>query len=62
MIWVSPRPSACCTTAWGIENCVWRSTSWNCWPWVKVDGEIVAVVVVSLRTMFPTGLPGQYSS
>src|ERR1019366_3138978 len=62
VIWVRPRPSACCATAWGIENCVWSPASWNCWPWASVDGVIVAVVVVSLSTRSPTGLPGQYIS
>ena len=62
VIWVRPRLSACCATLWGIENCVWRPDSWNCCPWVSVDGVIVAVVVVSLSTRSPTGLPGQYSS
>ena len=62
VIWVRPRFSACWTTFWGIENWVWRSLSWKSWFSARVDGVIVAVVVVSLSTRSPTGLPGQYSS
>ncbi len=62
VIWERPRFSASWATDWGMENWVWRSFRLNCSPWVSVEGEMVAVVVVSLSTRLPTGLPGQYIS
>jgi hypothetical protein len=32
------------------------------WPALGSTGESVAEVTASLRAMFPTGVPGQYSS
>ena len=48
--------------ALGMFTTVWYPVTLKVWPFVGAAGDSVAEVTASLRTMFPTGVPGQYSS
>jgi hypothetical protein len=56
-----PRAAAADTIDDGSETWVWKSVAENDCPELSEAG-IDADVVTSLRAMFPTGVPGQYSS
>ena len=56
-----PRAAAAETIDDGSVSEVWKFAALNCWPAERSAG-IVALVVTLLRTMLPTGVPGQYSS
>ncbi len=46
----------------GMGTSAWKLVTLNCSPGEGSGGDIVAVVVTSLKTTLPIGVPGQYSS
>ena len=70
-IWAVAEPARGCpgetaaaavARAAGRFTTVWYPVTLKVWPAVGAAGDSVAEVMASLSTMFPTGVPGQYSS
>ena len=57
-----PRAAAAVTICVGRATWVWYPVTLNCSPVLGSGGASVPEVVTLLSTMFPTGVPGQYSS
>src|ERR1019366_4887347 len=56
---VRPMALICCTTDAGSWACICAPVRLNCCPGVGLAGDSAPVTATSLRTRFPTGVPGQ---